>query len=139
MSGIGSENAPGFNIPAGTPGANTMRTAFSVPPILAANNIPTVKSTVGLGTGGGASCQVPSNGGFGTVQVFCGIGALANGNVDLSFPSTPPDLFISGDEAFGTLTQSTTGNDVVIAWTGEHMIPGRAEPYILTFQWLLSK
>ena len=115
-----------------------MRQYGEVPPWLAAVNTPKVQVTTGLGTGGGASVQTPDSGGFGEVLVTAGVGVLASGNVVILFPSTgTPTLFISGDEAFGAITQSVDDPSITIFWTGAKMIAGRR--YRISYEWAVSK
>ena len=111
-----------------------MRQYKEVPPWLAASNTPAVSATTGLGTGGGASVQTPDSGGFGEVLVRGGVGVATSGSVALTFPSTPPTLFVSGDQEFGTITQATVGDVVTISWTGGTMIP-RDRLYQLHYEW----
>lgn len=135
--GYGPQDQPGLTIPAGTPGQNTLRQYGSVPPVLAANNIPVIGATSGIGTGGGASAQVPSNGGFGTIEILAGPNPSVGGSVALVFPSTPPTLFIAGQpDGFGTLSQATVANTVTISWTGKLQASQRASIY---FEWATSK
>jgi len=94
-----------------------MRQYGEAPPWLAAANTPLVKDCTGLGTGG-AGIFTPDSSGFFDVLCTVGTGWDVDGSIVLAFPSTPPTLFVSGDEAFVSLSQSTTGNDVTIAWTG---------------------
>lgn len=114
-----------------------MRQYGSVPPWLAADNTPQVSAIVGLGTGGGAAVQTPDSGGFGSVDVFAGPGALAAGSVALTFPSTPPTLFIAADEAFGPVTQETVDNVVTISWTAASLI-ARSTRYRIYYEWETS-
>lgn len=115
-----------------------MRQYGELPPWLAALNTPKVSAVTGLGTGGGAGVDTADSGGFGDVSVFVGPGVLAAGSVALTFPSTPPTLFVSGDEAFGTVTQATVSNVVTISWSGGRLIPG-SKAYRLHYEWNLSK
>ena len=95
-----------------------MRNAYEPAPWLAASNTPAVKTTTGLGTGGGAGVNTPDSGGFGDVILQVGSNPSAGGTVVLTFPSTPPTLFISGSEDLGTVTQATVGNNVTVTWGG---------------------
>lgn len=94
-----------------------MRSKHKPPPVLSPPNTPIVKSTLGLGTGGGASIDTPDSDGFGAIRVSFGPGYTASGNVVLQFPSPPPPLFVAGDDLFGTLTQTPAGANLTIAWT----------------------
>lgn len=114
-----------------------MRQYGEVPPVLAASNIPVVSSVSGLGTGGGASCQTPSNGGFGTINVYAGPGASSSGSVVLAFPNTPPSLFIAGNTDFGTISQSTSGNNVTISWTGASL-KANGKAHTIAYEWSTS-
>ena len=114
-----------------------MRQYKEVPPWLAAANTPKVKSTSGLGTGGGAGIDTPDSGGFGDIDIFLGLSLTANGSVTITFPSTPPTLFISGPEGFGALSQATVGNDVTISWTADVDIP-RKRRYRIHYEWETS-
>lgn len=100
-----------------------MRQYGEVPPVLSTAQPPAVSAVTGLGTGGGAGVQSmgsPSDGqGFGDVYVVVGANPSAGGSVELTFPTTPPVLFFSADEAFGVLT--ITGNDgltdvILVEW-----------------------
>lgn len=101
----------------------------------AALNTPGVKSLTGAGTGSGASVQTSTtgSGNFGEVWVFAGTGAAAGGNVVITFPSTPPTLFISGPESFGVITQATNVNDVTISWTGT--LKANSRPHKIAYEW----
>lgn len=101
-----------------------MRQYGEVPPTLSTAAAPSVSTTTGLGTGGGASVQtkgLPSDGqGFGDVVVMSGSNPSSSGSVVLTFPQTPPILFFAADEGFGALT--VTGNDgahtsITVAWS----------------------
>ena len=117
-----------------------MRQYGEVPPWLAANNTPQVGACSGLGTGGGAGVQTQDSGGFGDVFVNVGTDYSASGSVALVFPSTPPTLFISGDAAFGALTQATVSNTVTISWTAaKFSAPGNGKNYRLHYEWSVSK
>lgn len=95
-----------------------MRQYGEQPPWLAATNTPAVSAVTGLGTGGGAGVQTPDSGGFGDVPIQVGSNPSAGGSVDLTFPSTPPTLFISCSEGLVSVSQATVGNVVTITWTG---------------------
>ena len=111
-----------------------MRQAYELPPWLAANNTPIVKSTSGLGVGGGASVQTPDSGGFGDIPVQVGSASVgAGGNIVITFPSTPPTLFISCSEGLVSVSQATVGNDVTITWTGTPRINSRQN---IHYEWL---
>ena len=56
-----------------------MRQYGSVPPWLAADNTPLVKSTTGLGTGGGAGIDTKDSSGFGEIDIFLGPARTASG------------------------------------------------------------
>jgi len=115
-----------------------MRQYGIVPPWLAAANTPKVSATTGLGTGGGASVQTPDSSGFGSVFVYLGTGAATSGSVALTFPSTPPTLFIAGAENFGTVSQATVGNVVTISWTGATLVPSSC-PKKIAYEWSVSQ
>lgn len=116
-----------------------MRQAYSPAPWLAALNTPAVSATAGLGTGGGAAVQTPDSGGFGDIYVYAGPNFTASGSVALTFPSTPPTLFIAGDETFGALTQATVGNVVTISWTAfAPKSPGGGKKYNIHYEWSVS-
>jgi hypothetical protein len=102
-----------------------MRAAYEQPPVLAAANTPAVSATTGLGTGGGASITTPFSGGSGDVLIQVGSNPSAGGTVALTFPSTPPALFISGSEGLGTVSQATVGDVVTITWTGTPRLGSR--------------
>lgn len=118
-----------------------MRMAYEPPPWLAALNTPSIASTATLGIGGGASVQTEDSSGFGNIDVFAGPGSNVTGHVVLAFPSTPPTLFISGDEVFGPLTQSTSGNNVTIAWAAA-LFPSKvlnpAQKFRIHYEWAVS-
>ena len=118
-----------------------MRQYGSVPPWLAANNTPMIGGTQGLGTNGGASVQTPDSGGFGEILVYPDADYEATGQVDLVFPNTPPTLFIAGDEAFGTISQSTDvpTKTVTISWLDHSFVAPRSKPYRIHYEWLTSK
>jgi hypothetical protein len=116
-----------------------MRTAYEPVPLLAASNTPAVKSTSGLGTGGGAGMgDVSFSGGWGNVAVYFGPGATASGNVVITFPGTPPTLFISGAGSFGPLTQATSVNDVTISWTAANPRQG-SKVHNIHYEWSVSQ
>lgn len=115
-----------------------MRSAYEPVPSQAASNTPAVSSTSGLGTGGGAGVQTSYSGGYGDISVFFGTGATASGNVAITFPSTPPTLFISGSGAFGALAQATVGNVVTISWTAANPRQG-SKPHNIHYEWSASQ
>ena len=115
-----------------------MRQYGEVPPWLATANTPVVKSTTGLGAGGGASVFTADSGGFGDINVYAGPGVAASGSVVFTFPNTPPTLFIAAAELFGAVSQSTTGNDVTISWSAATLIP-RSNPYNIHYEWSVSQ
>lgn len=115
-----------------------MRQYGEVPPWKAAENTPKVSATSGLGTGGGAGVQTPDSGGFGNVRVKVGLGFSAVWSVVLTFPSAPQTLFISGDDAFGPITQTVNGNDVTLSGNAATFgLTGKY--YHLTYEWSVSK
>lgn len=87
----------------------------------AALNTPRVKTVTGLGTGGGAAVQTSQTGSGNYGEIFLDVAnnRATGGNVVITFPGTPPTLFIAGSEGLGTLSQGTVGNDVTITWTGQ--------------------
>lgn len=117
-----------------------MRNAYEPAPWLAALNTPVVTSTSGLGTGGGAAVQTADSGGFGDIFVYVGDDFTASGSIALTFPNTPPSLFISGDESFGPLTQATVGNVVTISWTAASFkSPSGGKRYQIHYEWSVSQ
>jgi len=114
-----------------------MRQYGEVPPWLAANNTPAVSATTGLGTKGGAAVQTPDSGGFGDIRVFPDSNYSASGSVAITFPSTPPTLFIAADQAFGPVTQSTLGNVVTISWTAATfpVTSNGTKPFNIHYEW----
>ena len=70
-----------------------MRNAYEPAPWLAASNTPAVKTTTGLGTGGGAGVNTPDSGGFGDVILQVGSNPSAGGtvgnNVTVTWGGTP--------------------------------------------------
>jgi hypothetical protein len=115
--------------------ASNMRQYGEVPPWLAAANTPAVSATTGLGTGGGASVQTPDSGGFGEVFLQIGSNPSAGGSVALTFPSTPPTLFVSGSEELGTVTQATVSNVVTVTWAGTPRLKSKQQ---IDYEWASS-
>jgi len=115
-----------------------MRQYGEVPPWLAAENTPAVSSVSGLGTGGSAAVQTTDSGGFGNVNVWIGANANASWSIVLTFPSTPPALFIAGDDAFGPITQSTSGNNVTLAGDAAKFVY-TGKPLTIHYEWSVSK
>lgn len=114
-----------------------MRFAYEPIPWLSTAAAPQVSATTGLGTGGGAGVNTPDGTGFGAVAVTAGSGAATSGSVVLKFAANPPTLFISGDEAFGTITSSGQGTtSVTISWTGANLI--KSKRYRLNYEWSVS-
>ncbi len=109
-----------------------MRQYGEIPPWNATANTPAVSDTVGLGTGGGAAVQTPDSGGFGDIFVDVGTDPDDGGSVDLTFPDTPPDLFLSGSEGLGTIAQSTTDDVVTISWDGT---PQASTRQFIHYEW----
>ena len=138
MGGFSVQDQPGPNIPAGQPGANMLRQYKAIPQTLAANNVPGIGATSGIGTGGGASVQIgQTNGSQGSVEILAGSNPSAGGSVALVFPSTPPTLFIAASpDSFGTLSQATVSNTVTISWTGTI---GASRRHKINYQWSTSK
>jgi hypothetical protein len=95
-----------------------MRQYGAIPAPNAAANTPAVSATTGLGTSGGASVQTPDSGNFGQINIQVGTNPSTGGSVTITFPDTPPDLFLAGSEGLGVITQETTVNDVAISWDG---------------------
>lgn len=124
--GFSPETWLGAAVPNGTPGKNVLRQYKTTPQTLAANNVPVVGATTGIGTGGGAAVQIgQTNGSQGYVEILAGSNPSSGGSVALVFPSTPPTLFIAANpDSFGTISQATVGNTVTISWTGT--LPARA-------------
>lgn len=114
-----------------------MRQYGDVPPWLAALNTPAVSATAGLGTAGGAAVQTEDSGGFGNVLVSVGKGFSATWSVALTFPKTPPALFVAGDDAFGPITQTTVGNVVTLSGT-QATFALLGKPYQLHYEWSTS-
>lgn len=118
-----------------------MRQYGEVPPWLAAVNTPAVSATSGLGTGGGAAVQTQGSSGFGSVDVFAGVGVAASGSVTVVFPNgnPPPGLFWGADEAFGAISvDNSTPGQFVVSWTAAKMIP-RSQRYLLRYEWSVSQ
>lgn len=114
-----------------------LRSFGAIPQTLAANNVPAVSATTGLGTGGGAGVQPgQTNGSQGTVNILTGSNPSTGGTVALTFPSTPPTLFVAGSEAFGTISQGTVGNVVTLTWTAKLQAATR---HRIAFQWATNK
>ena len=115
-----------------------MRSAYEPIPLLAAANRPVVSATSGLGTGGGAGIAVGDFNGFGDINVNAGPDCSASGSVSLTFPNTPPTLFISAEQAFGAVTQNTVSKVVTISWTAASFkSPGRKN-YSIHYEWATS-
>lgn len=110
-----------------------MRQYGFIPAPNAAANTPAVSATENLGTGGGAGVQTPDSGNYGDVFVIAGVGWASEGSLVLTFPGTPPTLFIAGEEAFGTVTQETDTNDVTISWADAVFVAGNT--YRLHYEW----
>jgi hypothetical protein len=100
----------------------------------AAANTPGVKSVTGAGTGGAAAVQTPDSGNYGSIPVYVGPSPSADIVIVITFPGTPPALFISGPPGFGVITQATNGNDVTITCTGHTLTP-RSTPHLLAYEW----
>ena len=115
-----------------------MRQYGEVPPWLAAENTPAVSSVSGLGTGGSAAVQTPDSGGFGNVNVWIGTNPNTSWNIVLAFPSTPPTLFVAGDDAFGPMTQVTSGNNVTLSGNAAKFIR-TGQPLTIHYEWSVSK
>lgn len=129
--------SPNFNVPAGQPGANQLRSFGAIPQTLAANNVPAVSATTGLGTGGGASVQPgQTNGSQGYVEVLAGSNPSTGGTVALTFPNTPPTLFIAASDGFGTLSQGAVGNVVTLTWTAKIQASKR---HRIAYQWSVNQ
>jgi hypothetical protein len=115
-----------------------MRQYGEVPPWLAANNTPAVVSATGLGTGGGASVSTPDSSGFGDVLVRTGPGASASWSIVLAFPNTPPTLFVSGDDAFGVISQATVSKQITLSGTGGSFV-NNGQTLKIHYEWSVSK
>lgn len=115
-----------------------MRNAYEPIPILAPPNPPVVSTTTGLGTGGGAGIAVGDDNGFGNINVFAGPDYSANGSVSLAFPNAPPTLFISAEQAFGAITQTTVSKTVTISWTAATFSSPGKTLYKIYFEWATS-
>lgn len=116
-----------------------MRQYGEIPPWLSTAAAPAVSSTTGLGTGGGAAVQTKDGQGFGEVRIYVGSNPSTGGQIILTFPQTPPVLFISGDDGFGTLT--VTNNDgahtaITVAWAAK---PPPNVQLRLQYEWATSK
>lgn len=109
-----------------------MRAAYEQPAVLAAANVPSIKSTTGLGTGGGASLSAPFGGVSGDVLIQVGSNPSAGGTVVLTFPGTPPTLFVAGSEGLSTVTQGTVANDVTLTWAGTPRLNSKA---LIHYEW----
>lgn len=135
--GFGPQNQPAPVSLVGTPDDVWQRQYGQVMPVLAASNIPQVSATTG---GVGAAVQTElSNGQKGQIQIYPGANPLAAGSVDIIFPSTPPTLFIAGDEKLGPITQATNVNTVTISWTAATLLKNRSLPYNIAFMWSTSQ
>jgi len=115
-----------------------MRSAYEPTPLLATPNQPIVSATSGLGTGGGAGIAVGDDNGFGDINVFAGPDYSASGSVSLTFPNTPPTLFISAEQAFGAVAQNTVSKTVTISWSAASFKSTGMKPYNIHFEWATS-
>jgi hypothetical protein len=115
-----------------------MRNAYEPVPVLATPNPPVVSATTGLGTGGGAGIAVGDDNGFGDINVFAGPNANAAGSVSLTFPNTPPTLFISAEQSFGAITQATVSKTVTISWTNASFKSPGGKIYNIHYEWATS-
>lgn len=114
-----------------------MRQYGEVPPWVGAGPAPAVISATGLGTGGGASVSTADGSGFGEVLIMTGSNPSANGNVHLAFGTVPPSLFLSGDEAFGTLASANNpSSDITFSWSGGTLKPNKR--YRMHYEWAAS-
>lgn len=109
-----------------------MKNYGEVPPVTGNTPAPTVGSVTGLGTGGGAGVFTPNGTGFGFIEIKVGSNPSAGGSLALNFAATPPTLFLSGSEDFGTITQSTLANAVTISWAGTPRKNSRGRIY---YEW----
>lgn len=109
-----------------------MRQYGAIPAPNAADNTPKVSAVTGLGTGGGAGVQTPDSGNFGQVDINVGSNPSVGGSVDLTFPSTPPTLFIAGSQDLGAVSQSTLVNVVTISWAGQ---PQKLTKQTIHYEW----
>lgn len=114
-----------------------MRQYGEVPPVLSTDPAPRVESTAGLGTGGGAGVQTPDGSGFGGISIMTGSSPLANGNVQVGFSASPPALFISLPDDFGTQTIVQAGSELTIAWSGATLLPNHR--YRIHYEWSISQ
>lgn len=139
MAGFNTNDVPGAQVGKGQPDANMLRQYGSIPQTLAANNVPAVLSTSGLGTGGGASVQIgQTNGSQGTIDIITGSNPSVNGNVELQFPNTAPTLFLALLPEFGTpVVTNPSATTLLIAWTSDTFLPNKR--YKIPFQWATSK
>lgn len=136
MAFVETEAAP-INPAPSTPEQTFQRQYSQVPPVLAAANVPAVSATSG-NVAAGVQLDM-TNGAKGTVQIFPNANVATSGSVALTFPSTPPTLFVGADQALGTVTQATANDVVTISWTGASMIGGRSRPYLIAFMWKNSQ
>jgi hypothetical protein len=117
-----------------------MRQYGEVPPWLAANNTPAVVSATGLGTGGGAGISTPDSSGFGDINVQVGKNYSTSWNIVLNFPLFVVTFFVAAEDAFGTITQSTAGNQLTISGTGAHFAgAGNGKLFKIHYEWSVSK
>ena len=83
--------------------------------------------------------QTSDSGGFGDIRVFIGPDFTASGSIAIVFPSTPPTLFISAEDAFGPITQATISNTVTISWTAASFkSPSATKAYMIHYEWSVS-
>ena len=138
MGGFNTNDVPGAQVGKGQPGANMLRQYGAIPQTLAANNVPSIGATSGIGTGGGAAVQIgQTNGSQGYVEILAGSNPSAGGSVGMVFPSTPPTLFIAGSaDSFGVLSQATVSNTVTVSWTGT--LP-KSKRVKFAYQWATNK
>ena len=112
-----------------------MRTRYATPPVSGNGVAPTVASTSGLGTGGGAGVFTPDGNGYGYIDLLTGANPVSSGNVVLHFSVVPPTLFFGPHPDFGAATVS--GNPsmaITLAWTGATLTPNAR--YQIPWEWL---
>ena len=114
-----------------------MRKAYEPVPWLAPVNPPIVSATTGLGTGGGAGIAVSDDNGFGDINIQIGTVYSSSGSVALTFPNTPPTLFVSAEQSFGTVSQNTVSEVVTISWTGA-TFAAIGKIHTIHFEWATS-
>ena len=99
---------------------------------------PAVASASGFGTGSGAGIVhsgSQADQSQGLVAIKVGAGPATTGTVVLTFPLTPPAMFVAADWA--TIAQGLVSKTLTLTWTGTRpLVPG--ETLLVAYQWQVS-